>query len=125
MPVGLKIPISVGSNGGMALVDGDENDMKIISLALGDGDNENAFMQDIALGQDMIFDIADATIRSQISGRVKRIFKDFQNQNRFKLLDNTMEWLYDDGDGTVTFRFRYLNIESDKINEFEKTYGSK
>jgi len=125
MPTGLKVPISVGPNGGLALVHGDEQDKKIIALALGDGDNENAYMQNITLGQNMIFDIADDSIRAQITNRIKRIFKNFQAQNRFKLLGDTMKWNYDDSDGTITLSFRYLNIESDKINEFEKNYGSK
>lgn len=125
MPVGLKVPISVGPNGGLALTSGDAQDKKIIALALGDGDNENAFMQDITLGQGMIFDIADDSIRAQITNKIKRIFKAFLAQNRFKLLGDTIRWKYDDGDGTVSLSFRYLNIESDKVNEFEKNYGNK
>ncbi len=128
MATGLKVPISVNANGGIALISGDENDAKIIALALGDGDNENAFMQDITMGNDMIFDINDPSIRANITMTLVRIFEEFEKQNRFKLLYDTIEWTETENvneEGEIRLKFRYLNIESDKIYEFDKKYGGQ
>ena len=87
---GLRIPVGVSSNGGAAMIYGDENDKQIISVSLGSSDNENAFQQDISLGEGMIFDLDDASIRAKITRRVYSIFDEFKIQKRFKLKKDTL-----------------------------------
>ena len=48
---GIKIPVGASKSGGAATITGDENDKQIISVALGSTDNENAFQQEISLGE--------------------------------------------------------------------------
>lgn len=123
MATGIKIPFSASPTGGIALVSKDENDRKIIKIAMSDGDNENAFEQDLALGLDMIFDINDPLIRPKIVARIKSMFERFQAQKRFKLLRNTIRW--DDEnikEGELRLSFRYLSLESDEEKEYEQVF---
>jgi hypothetical protein len=124
MATGLKVPIGVNSIGGAALVNGDDNDIKIIKLALTNDDNENAFQQNIGLGEEMIFDLNDPTTRPKIISKLRRIFDKFEANNRFKLLYNTIKWEESSDDGELSLTFKYLNIESDEIKEFDQKFGS-
>jgi len=124
MPTGLAIPLKANKSGGIARVTGDDNDTKIIRIALTDGDNENAFQQDITLGQSMIFDLMDPTLRARISMRVVRIFERFERQQRFKLFADTMAWTENSKEQTLELEFKYLNIESDETKTFAHTFGA-
>jgi len=125
MPVGLAIPVTVSSTGGMRLVESDENNSKIIALALGSDENENAFQQDIGLGDFMVFALEDANIQGKILGRLRDIFKRFEAQKRFRLMTNTIEWTTDPATQELTLQFRYLDLESDEVNTYNKTFDSR
>lgn len=120
MPKGLKIPVGVAPSGGAALVDSDANDRKIIGLALGSCDNENAFQQDIGIGTDMVFDISDGSLRASILRRLHDIFQDFEREKRYRLLKDTVRWA--EGDGELELGFKYLNLESDEPKEFKQKF---
>jgi hypothetical protein len=125
MPKGLKVPMSVNVYGGLSTIEGDENDAQVIKLSLLDGENENAFQQDITLGIDMIFDIADPMMRSKVKNRIVRIFDIFESRKRFKLLENTIKW--DESrtrQGEMILSFRYLNLESDEPKTYEQKFNS-
>jgi len=118
MAVGLSLPVGVTTSGGARLVSGKENDTKIISLALGSGWSENAFQQDIALGQAMIFNLNDQSIRARIKGRLIQIFREFQNQNRYRLLVNTLKWSEDSQNQELNLEFKYANLEDDEVQDY-------
>lgn len=120
MPRGLALPIRVGPWGGVATLDGDDNDDKIISLALGSDDNENAFQQDIGLGEGMIFDMSDPLIRGRIVGKIRKIFKKFEIQKRYKLMDDTVRWSEIPDQGDLILSFKYFNLESDEVQTFSR-----
>jgi len=125
MPKGISIPLEVSASGGALTVKSDENDKKIIRLALSDDDNENAFQQNIGLGERMIFELDTPSMRSWIVQRTKKIFVMFAAQKRFKLLDDTIMW--DDQNsvgGKSMVKFRYLNLESDEEKEFDHQFGA-
>jgi hypothetical protein len=126
MAVGLRIPVGVNKEGGAALEDSDANNDKIIKIALGDGDSDNAFQQDLALDEDMIFNIADPVEQAAIVTKLIRIFENFENiEKRFHLLVNTIEW--DDSElkkGNMILKFRYVNLESDEEKPFEQRFGA-
>lgn len=125
MPTGIAVPVRVSVGGGMRLVDGDENDQKTIAMALGSDDNENAFQQDIGLGDFMVFSVHDPEIRGKVMNRIRTIFKKFEAQKRFKLFPNTVRWLTDDESGEMTLQFKYLSIESDEEKVFSRTLNSE
>lgn len=116
MPTGLRIPVSIGPNGGAALVSGSENDDKIIRLALGDDTNENAFQQDIGLGMGAVFDISDAVGKAKIIAKLRTIFQGFERAKRYRLRDDSIRWSSREGEQIL--EFLYFNLESDDTREF-------
>ena len=122
MPVGLKLPIQVNSSGGFALSDSDENDFKIIKTALMSDHNENAFQQNIGLGHGMIFDVNDEFTISRLNGRIRSIFRQFQNEKRYKLLPSTIKWVQDNSAQELTLEFRFISLESDEEKTFARTF---
>jgi hypothetical protein len=121
---GLKLPVGVGANGGASLIEGDENDYKIISIALGSSENENAFQQDTTLDERMIFDLNDYVIRSNILKRLYKIFENFRLKKRFELRKETINWTEDPKNQTLTLEFRYVNLESDEDIFFRRAFTS-
>ena len=122
---GLAIPIGVNKSGGAATVKGDVQDKKVITIALGSDENENAFQQGISLGLSMIFaQMENSSVRGSIVARIRKIFEFFQRQNRFVLQVDTIEW-EQFGEGELNLKFFYLNIESDELDEFKQTFSSQ
>jgi hypothetical protein len=121
---GLRLPVGVGPNGGASLIEGDENDYKIIAIALGSTENENAFQQDITLGERMIFDLNDYTIRASILKKLYKIFENFRLKKRFELKKETISWIEDTRNQILTLEFRYVNLESDEDIFFRKAFTS-
>lgn len=122
MPKGLRMPVGVSSTGGVALVDGEENDRKIIWNALGDCYSEHAFQQDIGLGGDMVFDINDAALRARILRRLVNIFAAFEVQKRYKLKRETVNWTVSSTNQELQLDFKYFNIESDEEQSFARVF---
>lgn len=120
MATGLRIPVGVHAGGGAALETGDPQNNKVIKLALGDTDNENAFQQDISMDAFMIFAVDGPEIQSRVIRRVRRIFEDFRRVDRFKLVEGSIT-LDKGDDGELILEFKYINLESDE----EKTYREK
>lgn len=114
MATGLQIPVGVDGTGGANLVSGDDNDRKIIGLALSDDDNQNAFQQDITLGQFMIFQINGETTDAMIIRRLRAIFRVFRQQSRFRLIDKTVKIQEGSEEGVRELEFKYVNLESDE-----------
>jgi len=123
MPKGLAIPVRVSQSGGSRVSEGDENDSKIIRLALGSDDNENAFQQNIGLGEGMIFDVADPTSRSRITRRIIEIFRRFEAQQRFILRPGTIQWTQDSANQVTIMSFKYVTVESDQEQEFRQQFS--
>ena len=122
MATGLKLPISVNTSGGMALSTDVENDNKIIKTGLSDDDNENAFQQGIGLGDKMIFEVNRPELRVTIANDVRLIFERFEAQNRYKLLPSTLKWTENSQDQTLVLEFRYVNLETDEVQDFSRTF---
>jgi hypothetical protein len=124
MPQGLAMPVRVAPWGGAAISDSDENDNKIIMLALGSDDNENAFQQDIGMGEAMIFDVSDPTLRGRIVGKLRQIFRRFETQKRYRLMGDTVRWTENPETGDLSLTFKYLNLESDEPQTFSRNFRS-
>lgn len=125
MATGLSIPVGVNNKGGANLSSGDENDRKIISLSLGDDDNENAFQQNIGLGVGSIFGVSDELLRSKILRRLNEVFRRFQAQKRFIIRSDTIKWIKDENQNQeLTLEFRYVSIESDEEKLFRQNFDA-
>jgi len=88
-------------------------------IALGSGENENAFQQDVTLGLSMIFDIADVEGRAVILSKLRRIFDKFERLKRFVLKEDTIQWR-SGNDGETILYFKYVSLESDEEKEFSR-----
>lgn len=102
----------------------DDNDRKIIKIAMSDDDNENAFQQGIGLGAGMIFDIADSAGRASIMRKVTEIFRRFVAQKRYSLVPDSIRWDEDSASQTVTLSFKYINLESDRVEDFSTGFDA-
>ncbi len=120
MPVGLAIPVGVGSNGSALLSEGSDNDQKIIMLALGDDTNENAFQQDIGMGIGPIFDINDTLTKAKVMSKLADIFQKFELQKRYRLREDSIRWTTSEGE--VALEFVYFCLESDDTKDFKLPY---
>lgn len=104
----------------MATVEGDANDEKILGLALGDDDSENAFEQGIGLGVGMVFDLNDGITRPRILSRMRLIFRRFEQLKRYKMRESTIKWL--ESEGELVLEFKYVNLESDEEKVFRRRF---
>lgn len=117
---GLSLPIRANASGGLATSTGDIASFDRISVALGDGDNINAWRQENSLGQQMIFDISDPQVRARIRARLNVVFDRFEREKRFKLLPETIRWI--EGPGSLELEFTYHDLESDEFRPFSRLY---
>lgn len=124
MATGLAVPMGVNNGGGARVVSGDENDDKIIRLALGDDDNENAFQQNIGLGAAQVFGLADETTQAQVLRRLFEVFRRFQAQKRYILRENTIKWSRDETKQDLILEFKYVSIESTEEKDFRQSFAA-
>lgn len=117
MPTGLRMPVGVDGTGGAALASRDEQNHKIIKIALSDCDSENAF-QDIGLGNWMIFEIDAPEVQARALNFIRRIFRQFRAEQRYKLLERTIQF-NKTTEGELDLEFKYLDIESDQESTFK------
>jgi hypothetical protein len=114
---GLALPVGVNKRGSTKTVTSDANDRKIIAIGISDCHNSHAYQQDPGLGSDHIFALNDGAVRGIIIQRLRDIFADFENQNRYKLKEETTAWTEDGGE--LILDFDYFNIESDEEKHFK------
>lgn len=124
MPTGLAMPVGVGTDGGARLSEGDENDDKIIRLALGDDSNENAFQQNVGVGADMVFGQSDELLQAAIMRRVTEVFKRFEAQKRYIIKRNTIVWSRDSETQELVLQFKYLSLESEREQTFRDSFSA-
>lgn len=126
MARGLAVPIRVGPTGGTVIDAGDVQADKVIRLALGNGDNDHAFQQDVTLGVREVFAVGDPGFRARVISQVFRVFDAFERARRFSLVRNTIRWVKGGrGEGKAgeqILKFRYVNLESDQEHDFARTF---
>jgi hypothetical protein len=106
------------------MVEGDEQAFQLISIALSSGESAHAFQQDINLGDAPIFKGDTTELRSDILSRLSAIFVDFEQRKLFRLMRETVEFTIE-AEGELKVTFKYVNLESDKVEEFAKSYSTR
>ena len=125
MTRGIKVPVQVSYTGGVLMQEGDEQNRQDLRLALGDNDNDNAFQQDIGLGNRFIFDLRNAGFRSVVLARLFRMFTAFEAQRRFRLVRGSLKWTRGPASGEETLELRYIDLESDEVRTFSRTFSPR
>lgn len=123
MTTGLKIPVSVSKTGGFALSTGEEDAYKMISSALSDNENNHAFQQNLGLDPTLVFSTNNATTRAEILHNIRTIFGTFTRAKLFSLVESSIVFKKENS-GEVTIEFNYVNLETDELKTFKKTFSS-
>jgi len=124
MAVGLRLPCGVDPTGGAALVSKDSNNEKIIKTALSNCYSNNAFQQDLGLGDEFVFDITDATLKARVQRKLVKLFKEFTIQKRFQLLTDTIKWSENVEDQELIMTFKYHDMEADEEKDITQVYSA-
>lgn len=123
MATGLTYPVGVSSSGGFAMSSGSEHDNDIIAAALASDENDNSFQQNLGVGDQAIFEINDELSRASILSRLRAVFARFETLKRYKLQENSIQWL--DQEGEQILVCKYVNLETDQVQDFQKSYNSQ
>ena len=118
MATGLALPVGVNGSGSAVLVSVDAQDSKILSMALGDDENDNAFQQNIGLGAFMIFQQPGDRINALVRQRITAIFRDFRAAQRFQLVADSVIFRDEPEQGEFSIEFKFINLESDEKRTF-------
>lgn len=108
----ISIPLQA-SNGRLRIVRGDDLSIQTIATALGEGDHINAFRLDEALGASMIFENVEGEKRSTILAKVRAIFDEFERQNRFRLIPESVRFDSEVGEQEIRLLLMFYDLESD------------
>lgn len=109
---GVAIPLRSSIGGGLATVTGQENDFKIIALALMSHENDNPFQQSSDNVDGALFDIDDPAGYALLVRRVESAFFDFEQQHRYRLIPGSLQIRRKDG--VAIIYFDYHSIEADE-----------
>lgn len=124
--VGVAMPFAADLRGGLARTAGEENDFKIISLALTAGENNNPWEQRDDDIEQAMFDKDGPAGRALIQRRVESAFASFQSQNRYRLIPNSVEFRRERvGIDEILFVYlKYHNLESDEVRDLALPTGA-
>lgn len=120
MATGLAVPVRVGANGGSVTVSDDDYAKQTLEIGLSGHYNANAFQQDTGLGEGMIFGLDDVSLRAAILRRLYDLFDVWESQRLFRLMRETIKWAA--AAGQLFLEFKYVNLETDKIEDFKKLF---
>ena len=122
MARGLNIPVGVSPSGGALVIEGDLKARQLISTALSDNDSNNAFQQNIGLGQRMIFGLQGAALKAEIKRRLDAIFNDFEEAKLFQLDKQSVKFTEIPGSQILELKFNFVNLESDEVSTFNQRF---
>ncbi len=125
MSRGLALPVGATNTGSSKQTEGDEQASKVILLALSDNDNDNAFQQDEGLGAAHVFQLSDAGTRAYVNNRLKEIFAKFARVRLYQLQQSSIKWAKGDEAGDKVLEFKYINLETNEVQEFKKVYRAR
>lgn len=122
MPLkGLALPIRPGPNGRTVVDESDAHAEKILVIALSDGDNRNAFQQNIALGADHVFAVSSSATEGAIRRRLRAVFAELETALLYRLVEESITFTSIANTGDLLLVFRYINLESDEEKSFQHT----
>lgn len=113
---GIAIPFAADGRGRLALVSGNAQLEKIITLNLSDLESANPFHGDIGLGANMVFAIASTQLRADVRRRINVLFRRLQLQDRARL-SGAPAFTVDSKLQEMTVDINYINLEENKPGE--------
>lgn len=121
MATGLKIPVGVGRSGGAAIETDDvKQTKKILELALAEGGDDNAF-QELGLDKTLVFSVNNPAFRGRAQRALDIILSKFTDRIRLAP-DTPIKFEEGDEEGEVVMSFEYVDITTNKVEEFRKKF---
>jgi hypothetical protein len=119
MSTGLPLPVRPGPSGGTPLLSGADQAIKLLLVALGADETENAFELDRNLGYGHVFGLSDPVQQALIRRRLIVIFSRFETDKRFRLVPESIAFTRET-EGELVLSFRYIDLETDRPETFRR-----
>lgn len=120
MPTGLKVPVRVSQSGGAAIESNEGEQLKkMLFLALGEGDDLNAF-QALGLQGNLIFQVQGAGFRGKAERALNNVLARFAD--RIRLRPDQPIRFEELGKGEIEMSFEYIDLLTDKVEEFRARF---
>lgn len=119
MSQGLAFPVRVNAGGGAELVSGSKQKKKLLSLAFSEGNDNNPF-QDLGFSAGIIFQMQGSGLEGDMRRRVNDILKTFDDTIKLSPEDN-IDFIRN-VEGELEMVIRWIDTETQKIEEFRKTF---
>lgn len=111
MATGIAIPARPNRRGGFARSVGSNNVKKLLAIALGNNDSDNAF-QELGL-RGVIFDPGDETTFADVAEQIRRIFEGFRLAEIAVLQDRSDNLVVEQrGEGEYEMRLYFIDLET-------------
>lgn len=120
MPTGLRIPVGVNKSGGAAVETNEaEQNRKLITLALSEGDDNNAF-QKLGGFRELIFQIKNAGVRARAETRLRQILAKYSDRIQLST-DQPIEFVTDNAN-EIELRFSYIDLLTNRVQDFQQKF---
>lgn len=117
MAAGISSPARANGNGGLLIVTKDQHIRSLVGVALGEGDSNNPF-QDLGLGEEMIFDIADPGSFNAVADKITRIFQGFEESELAQLQDREDNLSVEElSEGEFNMKVFFVNLQTGQADE--------
>lgn len=123
MATGLPLPVRPGPSGGTPFVSGADQAIKLLLIALGSDETENAFETDRNLGYAHVFDFSDRATQAVLRRRLEVIFGRFETAKRFSLVPESIKFATVN-EAELELTFRYIDLETDSEKTFRRRLGA-
>ena len=121
MATGFRIPFKQdGRTGGVSVDDGDDYIRGLLLAALNDCESANPF-QDLGIGNH-IFKLDESAFRTVAKEKVRNVFEQFKADKLADLAAGGIEFLDQEVEGEVLLSIKYIDLETEEVNELEVTY---
>jgi len=123
MATGFRIPfVQNRGSGGINIDEGDDYIKGLLLVALHDCESTNPF-QGLGIGNH-IFKLDGPTFRAVVTDRIRNVFKQFKADKLAELAPNGLEFLDSESEGEVVLSVKYVDLETDEVNDLVTTYPS-
>lgn len=115
MAKGLAIPVRPGKDGGALISKGEDQEAKILTLALAVGDDENPF-QELGISENILFANPDSSAKAFIRRAIEQVINKYAS--RFKISNRAPIVINQSASGDTSVGFTYKLVGTGADQEF-------
>lgn len=120
MSIGIDYPVKVNVSGGVKKIKESRQLLKLLILALSEGDDENPF-QNLGIRSIVIFKINDAATLSEAKLEVEKILSKFKD--RISIDKRNPIEFFKRNETEIGLKFGYVDLETNKKEEFNEIFS--